>query len=368
MACSREGIPFIVENPHSFRSWRWPAMRTALERSGAFQVVTHLCTFDAAWVKPTRLAGTCPLLGALAQRCPGHAAHVGKVYFPDKTSAFCTSFAAHYPPAFAAGLADALLDAAGEKAKRRGDEPRLLAWWEESLAANAGLPRSGRLLAAEAAVREAVLGWEGAVGHWRGDPVKHELSVLNDIKEANHGAAGKDPPRRTTAPATRWRGPRQAAENGGQARRVAALQSRACCVRNLVSRETAPSDHDARARRRPRRLRRGPLWPGRWRLERAVRHVRRVLLVGLAEGLDGAALDQESPHRLQQVQPRVLTGPAAARGRMVYLRSCFSRPRPLGRSCSSSMVALVRCSPAAVRMLETGAPTNVAPASTAVAV
>lgn len=190
-------------------------MRSALERSGAIQVVSHLCAFDVAWVKPTRLAGGCPLLGALARQCPGHAAHVrleGKVYVSDKTSAFRTSFAAHYPPAFAASLADVLLDAAGVKAKRQCDDPRRLAYWEEGLTAGARLPKPERLLAAEGAAWQAILGWDGAVGQWRGMSIEHELNVLNDIKKVKPRRSGKDPPRRAATPAARRRGPRQSYE------------------------------------------------------------------------------------------------------------------------------------------------------------
>lgn len=262
MACAGKNVPFIIENPHSSRLWRWGPMRTALQRAGATECMTHLYAFVAAWVKPTCVAESCSSLSSLARRCPGHPEHVrleGKVYFSDGASAFRTSFAAHYPPAFADAVPAVLVDSGGNKTKRDTGEPRLYTWWEEQLADGARVAPPPRFLAATAPARTARLGWEHGTRRWLGRPVDRVIYILDSIKAANQRAAGEDLAGRPTPPFPRRRAAREAPENGGDARHLAALQSRSRELRDLVSRKATAAEHDVRPQRRPGRLRRGPL-------------------------------------------------------------------------------------------------------------
>lgn len=66
------------------------------------------------------------------------------------------------------------------------------------------------------------------------------------------------------------------------------------------------ADHDIRGRRRSEWLRRGPLCLRREHLRGALRRLRRVVLVGLAESRHDLAAGEEGLGRLRQVQPGVL--------------------------------------------------------------
>ncbi|CAK0903481.1 unnamed protein product, partial [Prorocentrum cordatum] len=163
-ACRSAGVQFVVENPRNSALWQWPPLVRFTRR--AVSVSLEMCSYGAAWRKPTRLVGTLEGLERMGQLCPGHGRHVvlqGSVHLPGTGWRWRTSFASVYPLRFCRRLAGLCWDAAPSPAWRSCADARL----DEQ--------RGSQLAAARSSVvdepfhlgalpRAATLGWESADG------------------------------------------------------------------------------------------------------------------------------------------------------------------------------------------------------------
>merc|ERR1712159_684628 len=68
-ACRRMSIPCVMENPHSSRIWRAPAMQIHIRNSR--QVTLDFCQYGTPWRKRTRLLGYHICLSRLGGLCTG---------------------------------------------------------------------------------------------------------------------------------------------------------------------------------------------------------------------------------------------------------------------------------------------------------
>jgi hypothetical protein len=187
--CRECGVHVIVENPRSSGLWGWRPFARELKRLRASTVDLHMCAFDAAWFKPTRLCGTVPGLELMGRRCPGGVKHVvlqGLVEDASGKKRWRTSFASAYPAAFSRCLAGVLAAVAPKGALRRATEPALSTWWERRLCRASKQPDPVRCVEVSRLPRKPYLGWESSRSHWCGQAVPEELEVLRAHCRANH--------------------------------------------------------------------------------------------------------------------------------------------------------------------------------------
>jgi len=216
--CRLHGVHVVVENPRSSGLWTWRPFARELSLLKAAFVDLHMCAYDAAWLKPTRLAGTLPGLSRMARRCPGGVKHVvlqGLVTAPDGKQRWRTSFAAAYPAAFSKHLAALLAESAPPASRRPPAEPRLLEWWERRLAKVTATETPSKLVAIANPSSRPRLGWEGSRKFWCGECVSKELEILKRHCRANRRARrslAREAETQSSARATtRRRGPPEAA-------------------------------------------------------------------------------------------------------------------------------------------------------------
>ena len=164
--CRQHRAHVVIENSRSPGLWTWRPFAHELRLLKATTVDLHMCAYDAAWMKPTRLMGTLPGLESLARRCPGNVKHVvlqGLVTGADGRKRWRTSFASAYPAPFSRALGRLLEATAPRRGLQRPAEATLSRWWELRLARAHG---SGEEPASSVAVpalpRRPLLGWESS--------------------------------------------------------------------------------------------------------------------------------------------------------------------------------------------------------------
>ena len=114
-ACLRQGIPCIIENPHTSRIWKLPCYKTLLDHPGARFVYTDFCAEGKPWRKRTGLLSCHVSLNEAIAHCKsrGNCDYSGQphVVLEGKVDGvFRTSRAEPYPRSLCRRLARRLRD------------------------------------------------------------------------------------------------------------------------------------------------------------------------------------------------------------------------------------------------------------------